>query len=349
MNISVISFTEGGGRLAERIREALGEKEKVTLYTRPKEGVTAWAGRQFQENNALIFVGACGIAVRAIAPFVKDKLEDSPVLVLDEAGRYVIPLLSGHAGGANELALKLASRLLAEPVLTTATDVRGVFAVDVFAKKNFLTILNKEGIAKVSAKLLRGETISVAVEGISEWTDADRGLLPKGLEPVPYPPSREVDLMISSEEVSARAVLTLKPKEYVLGIGCRRGKSEEEIEGFLQKELKKLGLKPADLAFLASIDRKKEEPGICAWAAHHRIPYRTFSVEELLEVEGSFHGSAFVKETVGVDNVCERAALVSCGPGGVLVLEKQAENGMTLAVAKRTWSIQWKGWAENEA
>ena len=153
MKISVISFTKTGQQLAERIRESMnGEKETVILYSKcsrkkttqtfgripnkdsnvptdntgdtiaVQESVSAWAGEQMAAHHALVFIGACGIAVRAIAPWITDKLHDSPVLVADEMGKYVIPLLSGHVGGANELAVRLAGALGAIPVITTATD-----------------------------------------------------------------------------------------------------------------------------------------------------------------------------------------------------------------------------------
>ena len=116
-----------------------------------------WTRQQFAEKNAIVVIGACGIAVRMIAPFVSDKLSDSPVVVADEAGTFVIPLLSGHMGGANELAEQIAGQIGGIPVITTATDVNHTFSVDLFAKKCGLSIYNREGIAKVSAKILDGK------------------------------------------------------------------------------------------------------------------------------------------------------------------------------------------------
>lgn len=368
MKISVISFTEQGEGLAARIRDCLRE-ERVTLYRKPEQGVAAWAGEQFGNHCALIFVGACGIAVRAVAPWVKDKLSDSPVLVVDERGQYVIPLLSGHVGGANELAVSLAWRLGAVPVVTTATDVNGRFAVDVFARKNGFRIVNRDGIVKVSAKALRGETIVVLAEQSGErvWPqEPDRGQDADGSQEGKCPaaaaqppagirllclrpgevPEQKADVLISPQadrpERQDWAVLRLKPREYILGVGCRKGKAKEEIGALIEAGLRGLGITWEDIAAVASIDRKKEEPGICALAEEHRIPFLTFSEEQLQAVKGAFHGSAFVAQTVGVDNVCERAALAACGDGGELVLEKQAENGATLAAAKRSWRIRWE-------
>ena len=187
MRLSIISFTQNGYGLAGRLEEQLqGDCEEICVFTKfsgadPQEPagedvkksknvevvtepIARWAEEQMQSKNVLIFIGACGIAVRAIASSVKDKLTDSPVLVLDEKGRFVIPLLSGHVGGANALALRIAERIGAIPVITTATDINEKFAVDVFAQKNRFAIMNRDGIAKISAKVLAGETVTISID-----------------------------------------------------------------------------------------------------------------------------------------------------------------------------------------
>lgn len=136
-----------------------------------QESVSVWAGEQMAAHHALVFVGACGIAVRAIAPWITDKLHDSPVLVMDEQGQYVIPLLSGHVGGANELAVRLAGELGAVPVITTATDLHGSFAVDLFAKRNDLWIHNREGLPECRQKYWQARKLPCPYrQGIWQWT-----------------------------------------------------------------------------------------------------------------------------------------------------------------------------------
>lgn len=350
MKLSVISFTENGILLSEKIAEKWDVAE-YTLYTKcsalrgerqtvqfVNQSIGEWAREQFEQRNALLFIGACGIAVRAIAPHVTDKLQDSPVLVMDEKGQYVIPLLSGHVGGANELAVFLAEKTGAEPILTTATDINNKFAVDVFAKKNGLAIVNKDGIAKVSSKVLSGENITISIEcGHLEKNSK----LPGGIEIAEYPPLRQVDVVITSESTKFETALLLMPKEYAVGIGCRRGKEAEKIEAFIMRNLQRAGILPVQVFGIASIDVKKEEPGIIAWSRKENIPFLTYTAEELRSVQGDFHGSGFVKEQVGVDNVCERAALKLCGPGGRLLYEKHAEDGMTAAVARREWRVRF--------
>ena len=335
--ISVISFTENGNCLARKVQNCFKDWD-IQCFTKEKikeQGLTGWTKEQMRQKHALLFIGACGIAVRAIAPNLMDKLQDSPVLVMDEKGNYVIPVLSGHVGGANELACLLAEGIGAVPVITTATDINGKFAVDVFAKKNGLWIHNKEGIARVSSKVLRGERITLSVE-------AGRIIntkLPDEIEVVPYPPEEPVDVLITADSIVCDALLTLKPKEYVLGMGCKKGKEEEKIRKFISKVLDREGIFKEQIYALSSVEQKAEESGFLGWSRKERIPFVTYSAEELNQVEGSFTGSDFVKRTIGVDNVCERAALRACENGGTLIVRKEAEDGMTLAIAKRDWRI----------
>ncbi|MBR1865783.1 MAG: cobalamin biosynthesis protein [Lachnospiraceae bacterium] len=299
-----------------------------------KQPLADWAKEQMNEGNALLFIGACGIAVRAVAPNITDKLHDSPVLVMDEKGRYVIPVLSGHMGGANELALMLAEKTGAEPVITTATDLNDRFAVDLFAKKNRLFIVNREGIARVSSKVLAGQGITMAVETGHFREDVP---LPEGITMAAYPPAQYVDIVVTSEKREFDTAILLRPREYVIGIGCKRGKEIEPVRGFIMRALQELGITGTQVAMLASIDRKREEASLLTWSRQEQIPFVTYSAAELQKVEGNVNRSDFVREKVGVDNVCERAALRACEGHGKLVYEKHAENGMTIAVARREW------------
>lgn len=371
MGLAVISFTLNGIELSRRIArvwdgeeltlftkcsngqkddgaEERSAEERVETGTQPaeenagagvrfvEESVTDWAGEQMRKKSSLLFIGACGIAVRAVAPWLTDKLHDSPVLVMDERGRYVIPVLSGHVGGANELALQLAEKTGAVPVITTATDINRRFAVDLFAKRNDLHIVNKGGIAGVSAKVLAGEDITLSV---ATGHFRERGGLPAGIRRVSYPPDQPVDILVTGEEKDFEAVIWLRPKEYAVGMGCKRGKEGEKIEAFIRRSLEEMGISETRLFALASIDRKKDEEGLLSWSRARGIPFYTYTAEELQKVEGDFHGSDFVRKNVGVDNVCERAALKACGSGGSLVYEKHGADGMTIAAAKREWSV----------
>ena len=304
------------------------------------ESLSAWAGEQMASHHALIFVGACGIAVRAIAPWITDKLHDSPVLVMDEQGQYVIPLLSGHVGGANELAVRLARELGAIPVITTATDLHDSFAVDLFAKTNDLWICNKEGIARVSSKVLSGEEITMSVQTGHLAADED---IPTGIRLCAYPPAEKVDVLIAdgTEEIFRKesAELLLQPKKYILGVGCKKNTDSAKLDSFLKKILDEQGIVIEQIAALASIDVKKEERCLLEFSEKYRIPFWTYTAQELQAVPGEFHSSEFVKVQVGVDNVCERAAMKAAGADGRICRAKQAQDGMTVAIAEKAWKV----------
>lgn len=380
MKLAIISFTENGIKLSKTVAKRLSRR-KVTLYTkcsrytaedlkvqRVKESLQVWTAQRMAEGDALLFIGACGVAVRAIAPNLTDKLHDVPVLVMDEEGQYVIPILSGHVGGANELARELADLIDARPVITTATDVQKKFAVDLFAKRNHLEIMNKDGIAKVSAKALAGEQLTIAIRAKNiecyhpkfckvceeDFTEAENQLLREasmhkqdqevcGVEPplrlVPYVKNQQIDIVVSEMPDNKNALIWLRPKRYVVGMGCRKNKDTEELLAFYQETLEQAMVEPGEVYALASIDKKKDEPGLLAISERMRIPFFTYTAEELNRVGECVHSSEFVKAQVGVDNVCERAAFAGCGVSGWLIYEKHAFDGMTIAIAERNWSV----------
>ena len=376
MKVSIISFTLKGIELSLKIKKAFsGETEEdLCLYTKcshaekslterkltgknlaesglsyVEQPLTEWTGEQMKKRRSLLFIGACGIAVRAIAPFLTDKLNDVPVLVMDEQGRFVIPVLAGHVGGANELAVSLAERMGSTPVITTATDLNHCFAVDLFARRNALHIVNKDGIAKVSSRILAGEEVTMAVEE-GHFREEEAGILGEKrlLEEINVPEGIRLvsteslaDVLVAPASYGQGRLLTLRPKEYVIGIGCKRGKAAEQINQFVNRVLKESGISMEQVAAFASIDRKKDEEGILWMSSHYGIPFVTYSAEELQQVEGTFHASEFVKSQVGVDNVCERAALRFSGPDGILITGKQAEDGITAAIVKRRWSVSF--------
>ena len=380
MKLAIISFTENGIKLSQTVAKRLSRR-KVTLYTkcsrytaedlkvqRVKESLQVWTAQRMAEGDALLFIGACGVAVRAIAPNLTDKMHDVPVLVMDEEGQYVIPILSGHVGGANELARELADLIDARPVITTATDVQKKFAVDLFAKRNHLEIMNKDGIAKVSAKALAGEQLTIAIRAKNiecyhpkfcevceeDFTEAENQLLREasmhkqdqevcGVEPplrlVPYVKNQQIDIVVSEMPDNKNALIWLRPKRYVVGMGCRKNKASEELLAFYQETLEQAMVEPGEVYALASIDKKKDEPGLLAISERMRIPFFTYTAEELNRVGECVHSSEFVKAQVGVDNVCERAAFAGCGVSGWLIYEKHAFDGMTIAIAERNWSV----------
>lgn len=326
MTAAVIAFTQRGAELGKTLADALGATLHVPARFAAQVGATAcdslaeWTERMWAEKEALIFVGAAGIAVRAVAPHVKDKFTDPAVVSVDEGGRFVIPLLSGHVGGANELALKVAALAGGQAAISTATDVNGIFAVDLWAKEHGMVITDRTLAKEISAALLEGKPVAF----VSDFGHS----CPEGLTEG----KADIGVWVTWDTGSGPFPRTLRlaPRGLILGIGCRRGTDTETIQTAVEEAL--TGYESAAVERVATIDLKEHEPGLLAFCAVHDLPLSVYSAEELAAVEGTFTPSAFVKEVTGVDNVCERAAVRA---GGTILVPKQAKNGVTVAVAGR--------------
>ena len=361
MILSVICFTRNGYDRMNELNEAgirgltirrfckcsQIKEECADIYV--EEPIADWTEKQFAAKNAILFIGATGIAVRSVAPFAENKLSDSPVLVMDDRGRYIIPLLSGHVGGANEIAVSIAEKMGVVPVITTATDINGKFAADVFAKKNNLAIVNKAGIAAVSSKVLTGEKLTVCIGKEVAFDPDIRTAFEKAhVEDLIVLPedradsSLEYDVFIGKKtETSPHALLNLMPQKYVLGIGCRLGKPKEEIEQLAFSQLEKLDISPLEVCAVTSVVHKRTEKGLIDFARELNVPFITYTAEELESLEGDFSVSEFVKQTTGTGCVSERAAMYYCEGEGELILRKIAENGVTLAIAEKKWRLEF--------
>ena len=305
--MKLISFTDRGQVLAEKLAQGLGGQ---AVRCGREQSLESWTRENFQTGNALIFVGAVGIAVRAIAPHIRSKTTDPAVVVVDEGGQFAISLLSGHLGGANDVARRVASLCGAQPVITTATDIHGVFAVDEWAKRQNCAVQNPEGIKAVSGARLAGGRVEVS----TRWPI--QGAPPEGV------------------------TLTLVPRIITLGVGCKRGTTLEALETAYRALLEREQVYAKAVCQVCSIDLKQEEPGLLAFCEKRGLPFRTFSPGELAAVEGEFSSSSFVQEVAGVDNVCQRAAVL--GSGGTLIGTRYAANGVTMALAEGPFAPDWR-------
>lgn len=331
MNIGIITFTAGGYILGERLNACLfAAGHEAGLFRCAAGTLTGWTKSHFMTEHALIFIGAAGIALRAVAPHIKSKTTDPAVIVLDEQGRFVIPLLSGHIGGANELAKDIAAMLDAIPVITTATDCGGIFAIDTWAHKNKLRILNPERIKYVSARLLNGETVTYR-----SLFPVD-GDLPDGFAEN----SKQYDISITIKTKGNETALKLVPPVLTLGVGCRKGVSASDLAYTFEMLLRKASFHKEAVAQVCSIDLKADEPGLLEFCRQNGFPFKTFSAEKLNAVRGHFTASEFVRKTTSTDNVCERSAVL--GSGGELLTKKDAGNGITMAFATAPYSVRFR-------
>lgn len=337
--ITSLAFTQRGRELACRVKEACGKASGRELIWKDTDHLDE---ETFRISDVVFFFCAAGIAVRKIAPFLQDKTSDPAVLVIGEDGKYVISLLSGHLGGANAWAEEAAKALRAQPVITTASDVRRIPAIDVWASECGLKIGDMKAAKRIAAYLL--SRVNPETQGEQKSDGPGNDSPGSGFTGQKKMRTEEAEYRICITENPGFAcgenMLILRPKRYVVGVGCRRGTEPEAMGAFLVDFLRENGIDPALVERICSIDRKKDEDAIKAAARMLKAPFTVFSAEELASVPGSFSTSDFVRDTVGVDNVCERAALLGAGTQGQLTVKKTAADGMTAAAARNAQTMK---------
>jgi cobalt-precorrin 5A hydrolase len=401
MQVRIISFTDRGQQLAELLADRLcGTATRCGRDC----SLAEWVRDAFDSADALIYVGAVGICVRTIAPYIKSKTRDPAVVVIDETGRYVIPVLSGHLGGANDLARRIARLTGAEPVITTATDLAHAFSVDAWARIQGCVVENPGRIKYVSSKILAGDDIVIASEypisgevpehvivrecrdaesrntcirgrnccpgmhcGIDERDErtvcekedsdaafgkADDSVVHCGIDERDERSACEAEdadaaLTICRRDTENVQVLRLVPRIVCAGVGCRRGIPARNIENAIRTAFEESCISENALCGVFSIDIKANEEGLREFCESRRLPLVTFSAEDLMNVTGTFTQSAFVKEITGVDNVCERSAVLGAGSDceDSLIFRKHVYDGVTVALAVRTFAPDFR-WTE---
>ena len=347
MKVGIISFTVRGGKLNEKIcnglqscgitAECYGPSKYIQgTNLNPFYNLHELMNQLFKTVDGIIVIGACGIAVRGIAPFIKSKAADPAVAVTGEDGKYVISLLSGHMGGANELSRCVAGLIGALPVITTATDINHKFSVDDWAVKNSLIITDLSMIKEISGTILHDNKVGFYCE---------------------YPVHGEIPYELTKETshigicIAGKALidpfpktLHLLPRNIVLGVGCRKGTKGPLLIDALRDTLRNYNLDEKRIFRICSIDLKSKEEGILKLSEELQAGFITYTAEELKGVPGDFNGSEFVERTVGVDNVCERSAFLGSG-FGKLLLPKTVYGGITFAAYEKDYAVTF---TENE-
>jgi len=326
MIIYIISFTDNGDLLNKKISKIFCDCD-IRMYTRKSrtESLKEWTQKAFSDGDALIFVGAVGIAVRAISDFIKSKERDPAVIVCDELGKYVIPILSGHIGGANNIAERIGNEISAETIITTATDINGLWAVDSWAVKKNFKIYNVKNIKYISSALLEGKYIGL-------YSDIDiNENLPK--EILIGNTDTKYGIVISPYIKNIyKYTLNLIPKCVSIGVGTKKNVDENAVIEFFKKVFREKNIDMYSVCDVATINIKKNEKAILKFCQYMNLKIKYFSAEELNNVDGEFSKSLFVKKITGTDNVCERAAVLSSN-FGKLIINKISNGGVTLAVA----------------
>lgn len=350
MEVIVIAYTSRGGILSKRLKEKFIQSNTscsvYLFYKYHVDGVEPFTDADlvikdaFQQGKAIVFICAAGIAVRKIAPYIRRKDIDSAVVVVDEKGTFSISLLSGHIGGANELAYRCAEYIGAQPVITTATDLHSKFAVDVFAVKNGLKITKLERIKEISSAVLKEDFVDIAYD--ERWIHMKER--PPQLQFIDIESLKEdrLSIVISPYDTYAKMqnVMHLIPPQILIGIGCKKNTPYEVLHRRLQSVLEQNRIDVRAIRAICSIDVKKDEEAIVTMSKKLKVPFYTFSKEELQRVQGQYSESDFVKKSVGVGNVCERSVIAGAKNSSELIVKKDAEQGVTIAVAIETYELK---------
>ncbi|MGB9080644.1 MAG: cobalt-precorrin 5A hydrolase [Desulfuromonadaceae bacterium] len=350
MNIAVIAITRGGALLGHRLcktmaglefyvsRRYAGQAGGRSICFEPAELKTLIVGL-WKKYDGFVLIMATGIVVRVIAPLLESKEIDPAVVVMDDAGRFAISLLSGHLGGGNELAERCAFASGARAVVTTATDANGLPSFDMLAREQGWGIDDISKVKTLNTLLLDNEEIAVVdptgqtrpwlhgrgrITFYETFADA-AGSTARGFL---FVTNRHLPQQITPEQL-----LILRPRNLVLGIGCNRGTPGDEIEAFVTAHLKRLFLSPKSVICIASVAAKRDEAGLAEFAERLGVPLRCFESDELNQVVFPSPPSGHALAAVGVAGVAEPAAILASG-GGRLLLKKVKSANVTLAVAE---------------
>jgi len=353
---AVVAVTGRGAAVAVRVSAALAEipGAEVDLIL-PAKFAGAYPGAQpynrplgelcgewFGRYRALVMVMALGIVFRLLAPLVKDKRTDPAVVVMDEGGQFAVSALSGHLGGANDLARHLQRRLGCRAVITTATDVHGLPAVDLLARDFNLAMEPFEMVRAVNAAIVNGEPVHFYAEA------GPAGPWPGKIKPLPlecYHPGRRaggLHVFITNKIIAEApdGSLFLRPRNLVVGLGCRRGVGAAAVKAAVAEALDRAGRSLSSVRLLATVDIRAGEDGLVRAAVEMKLSLVFFTREEIAGVfrlrgeELTF--SQYVFDKIGVGGVCEPVALLAA-PAAKLILKKKSLNGVTVAVAGEAW------------
>ena len=334
MKIAIISVSKKGQELAFDLKDKLDLDSTIIKCDLYYKNVKKCFPILFYEYDAIIAVMASGILIRSIAPLVESKVTDPAVINIDDNGKFVISALSGHLGGANELAGKVAGLIDATPVITTSTDVNKKLGIDVLAKDLYLSIDNTKEILHFNKAILEGREISLTVnpdmnfDYLFDYLNNVTLEINVSIEYSPKVNTDEIHVSFDGHE------LKLKERKIIVGIGCRRGKECRFIYDGLKKSLNDLKISHSRVNLLASAEIKKDEKGILELSEKLNIPVEFVEIDKLKLFESSdVSKSEFVYSKFGIYGVCEPSALIMAGFDSELIYKKTSYEGVTIAVA----------------
>ncbi len=337
MTWAVITLTKGGLQKAEEIKNKLNY---VDIYSLPKwndsknkhikGSLSDFVGDIFNKYDTLVFIMSTGIVVRVIAKYIQDKTKDPAVLVMDEKGKYIISLLSGHIGGGNEAAIYLSEKIGGSPVITTASDVNDVIAVDMLAKKLGCYIDNMIDAKDITAKIVNSQIVGIKSD-IKISIKLPDNVICINKDYDDYDIEGIIYITNKRNINCTHSTVHLIPKNIVIGIGCKKGISGERIVKSIKLALDRYKLHPKSVKMIATIDIKEHEKGILDAAFYFEVPIKIISKDEIKSVQDKFQLSNFVNKSVGVGAVCEPCGYLASGKGKS-IMKKTSFDGITLSI-----------------
>lgn len=330
MKIAIISVTDKGKSLSQKLKNILDKDSTVILTDIYYKNVKKSMPLLFDKYDAIIGIMASGILIRSIAPLINSKITDPAILNIDENGKYVISVLSGHMGGANKLTVKIANLINSEAIITTATDVNHKLGIDTIANDLFLDIKNPQSIVNFNKAILKDKKIIIQTND-------------KFIEDYISKNTLEINLLIENNNnlkqdeiivVCNDSILKLHKRKIVFGIGCRRNKSSKDILTAIEQSLRDLNLPLSRIDLLTSAEIKKDEKGLLELSEKLKIPIHFVELDKLkLFKSDVVQESKFVKSKFGIIGVCEPSALISAGFDSQLIYKKTAYDGVTISIA----------------
>ena len=334
MKMAILSVSKKGYDLSFKLKELLDKDSTIIKCDIYHKDVKNTFNLLFYEYDAIIAIMASGILIRSISHLIESKTTDPAILNIDDNGKFVISMLSGHLGGANKLTAKIADLIDATAVITTSTDINKKLGIDVLARDLYLSIDNTKEILHFNKSILEGKEVSFTVNSNGNYDYLFEYLNNNTLE---MDVSIYFSTRINEGEIESKCdnhTIILKPRSIVFGIGCRRGKSCEEINEAIDVVLKDLNIHKSRINMLSSAEIKKDEKGILDLAEKLDIPVNFVGLDKLRLFEsGDIQKSDFVMSKFGILGVCEPSALITAGFESELIYKKTAFDGVTVSVA----------------
>ncbi len=330
MNYGIIALTKNAIKLAQKIQNKIKDS---TIYTLPKWNYKnakpinkvfhKFIKKLFSLHDVLIFIMASGIVVRTISRYIKKKDIDPAILVIDEKGDYVISLLSGHIGKANDSAKFIADKINAKPIITTSSDLNNKLSVDTLAEKLNCHLCDLKKAKEVTSLIVNDEPVKVISDNfikIPSYLDCKKNIA-KGYI---YITNKKI-------KINEKNNVILIPRNIIIGIGCKKGISKNKIIKHINHNLNKLNLNKKSIKSFATIDLKKNEKGILKAAEYFNVELKIISKNKIKKVENKFVKSKFVKEKTGVTGVSEPCAYLTSNGTGKMLLNKESKDGVSIA------------------